>query len=46
MQRHGFRATKQLERLGVGTDGRVKEREYENAHRDAGHLQGLNLLQP
>ncbi|XP_070507291.1 uncharacterized protein [Chironomus tepperi] len=43
---HGFRAAKYLERIGQGIDGRHREREHEQAIRDDGHLQGLNLLQP
>ncbi|CAH1711973.1 unnamed protein product [Chironomus riparius] len=43
---HGYRAAKYLERIGQGIDGRHREREHEQAIRDDGHLQGVNLLQP
>lgn len=43
---HGYRAAKYLERIGQGIDGKHREREHEQAIRDDGHLQGLNLLQP
>lgn len=45
-QVHGFRAAKYLERIGEGIDGRHRQRQYENAVRDNGRLQGLNLLEP
>lgn len=34
------------ERIGQGIDGKHQERAYQNALRDEGRLQGLNLLTP
>lgn len=43
---HGYRGSKYLERIGQGIDGKHRERQYQNAARDEGRLQGLNLLAP
>ncbi|CRL03485.1 CLUMA_CG016161, isoform A [Clunio marinus] len=43
---HGYRAGKYLERIGLGIDGKQRERAYQHAIRDQGKLQGLSILQP
>ncbi|XP_055630106.1 uncharacterized protein LOC129770932 isoform X1 [Toxorhynchites rutilus septentrionalis] len=45
-EKHGYRGEKAIERLGLGIDGKHKERLEEQRKRDEGHLNGLNYLQP
>uniref|UniRef100_A0A182IRV0 Uncharacterized protein n=1 Tax=Anopheles atroparvus TaxID=41427 RepID=A0A182IRV0_ANOAO len=43
---HGYRGEKVIERLGLGIDGKHRDRLAHQRQRDEGHLQGLNYLQP
>ncbi|XP_055610339.1 uncharacterized protein LOC129757220 [Uranotaenia lowii] len=45
-EQHGFRGEKAIERLGLGIDGKHRERLEHQRQRDEGHLNGLNYQQP
>ncbi|KAL1401784.1 hypothetical protein pipiens_001929 [Culex pipiens pipiens] len=45
-EQHGYRGEKAIERLGLGIDGKHRERAEHQRQRDEGHLNGLNILQP
>ncbi|KXJ83561.1 hypothetical protein RP20_CCG004526 [Aedes albopictus] len=45
-EQHGYRGEKAIERLGLGIDGKHRERAAQQRARDEGHLNGLNDHQP
>ncbi|XP_058459950.1 uncharacterized protein LOC131435773 isoform X2 [Malaya genurostris] len=45
-EQHGYRGEKAIERVGLGIDGKHRERLEHQKQRDEGHLNGLNNLQP
>ncbi|XP_053686927.1 uncharacterized protein LOC128736468 [Sabethes cyaneus] len=44
-EQHGYRGEKAIQRVGLGIDGRHRERLEYQRQRDEGHLNGLNNLQ-
>ncbi|XP_058828300.1 uncharacterized protein LOC131688153 [Topomyia yanbarensis] len=45
-EQHGYRGEKAIQRVGLGIDGKHRERMEHQRLRDEGHLNGLNDLQP